>query len=57
MLASVAQISGFKVMVTSARKQNINTLYMAGFGAKKEVADTTGKTITRVADAAAPCEW
>ena len=30
---------------------------MAGFGAKKEVADVAGKTLGRVADPASPCKY
>ena len=53
MLACVSQINGFKVIAPIRRSSN--TICMAGFGAKKEIVDT-GKVITRVADAAAPCK-
>ena len=54
-LVSVTQISGFRAIANKAVRQSGSSLYMAGFGAKKEVVDT-GNTITRAADASAPCE-
>ena len=53
-LVSVTQVSGFRAIANKAVRQS-SSLYMAGFGAKKEVVDT-GNTITRAADASAPCE-
>ena len=50
MLAWVPQMNGFRV-IGSVRTSN-NTIRVAGFGDKKEIADA-GRTITRVADAAA----
>ena len=52
---SVTQVSSFRAIVSTSVRQSSSSLYMAGFGAKKEIVDT-GKTVTRVADASAPCE-
>lgn len=53
---SMNQVSSFSSSVRSFPRQTSSQLYMAGFGAKKEVVDGA-KTTARVADANAPCKF
>ena len=53
---SMNQVFSFSSSVRSFPRQTSSQLYMAGFGAKKEVVDGA-KTTARVADAAAPCKF
>ena len=57
-LASMTQILSFTAPVRAIVRQqsSSSSIYMAGFGAKKEVVDAS-KTTARVADAAAPCKY
>lgn len=53
---SMYQVSSFSSSVRSFPRQINSQLYMAGFGAKKDVVDSA-KTTARVADANAPCKF
>ena len=57
-LASMSQILSFTgpFRATVRQQSSSSSIYMAGFGAKKEVVDAS-KTTARVADAAAPCKY
>lgn len=57
-LASMSHILSFTGPFRAIVRQqsSSSSIYMAGFGAKKEVVDAS-KTTARVADAAAPCKY